>query len=260
MPYGIVGWVVAGVVGLLVLVYVGLPLLIRANMVFRIDPANLSEITREDLPEDAAEWTQNTEEELAEVGFLPVGGYVLRGMVPDVDSVFFLYACPERRTLAMDAFIQTKANPDAGTPVNTKRYVEFSTKLADGRELNTSNHSEPDPPDALPENVSRRYPGENDLSRLHRLHEACLKHEFADSKRQPLPADRPWEEVFLEDLIDEMDRKCDRGFWQRDGAAYRLSLVGAMRCTWAELPPFKGPRHRRLFDQAERWRAEYGIG
>ena len=129
--------------------------------------------------------------------------------------------------------------------------------MTDGNELNTSNHGEPDGPDALPEKVSRRFPGEFDLAALHRLHEAGLKQEFGRSPRKALPLGVPWEEVFMHDLTDEMDRKCERGDWQRDGTSYRLSWRGAYRCTWAELPPMKGRRHRRFRAQAEHYRAAY---
>lgn len=257
VPWQWIEWGLYGFAALVLLAYLGLPLMIRSMVVMRIDREQLLDVTLDELPDAEAAWVVEVETDLATQGFISLGGGILQQIATNTDSVFFIFAHLDQRTLAMATFIDSKIVTPDRQKIDRKRYVEFSTRLVDGRELNTSDHDSPDPPDHLPEKITRRYPHLHDRATLWQLHLAALDHEMPNASLKPIPLDRSWEDLLIEMLTQDMDRKCERGAWARVGSMYRMTLRGAYPNTWAELPPFKNWRRRRLVKQAAGWREKY---
>ncbi len=255
-------WIMLGVVvGLVGLAYLLLPLLIKAQMVFRLDrgPVDVDPATL--AAEDAMHFGR-VGQSLATRGYAPVGVYRLEEMVPRTRMTFALFRHPTAHTEAMATAMRSDP-PEGAEPQPPKYGVELSSELRDGREINTNNLTDSVSADQNPEKSTWVFPEESDAAALLELHDAICAELAGGTSFEKARADQPVDAWLVAQLRKEMDRKVERGYWTAEQGptetVYRMTLKGAYVNTWGELPPFKGWRRTRMLRRAEKMRERLGF-
>jgi len=118
--------------------YIGGPLLVKRMMNMNIR-APLAPLEYEQLPAAAQILFEQTSPPLQNLGFEVVAHFEMRGALGTVTPVVTLWV--NRRTAQAAAAVVTYTHA-SGQPIKNQRYLEFSTKMADGMAVMTSNSAQ----------------------------------------------------------------------------------------------------------------------
>lgn len=247
--HGLLVWVV----GFALFMYLIAPIIIRFKQKIaaqpRLEPMDLSKLTPE-----AAQFLAQTEDALAREGFTMVGHFSMPGLTANVLPVLTLYMNRPAGDKAMATAIYSIG--EAGVKLSA-RYVEFSTRYADGRAVDTNNNGTLGAFKPNPIMPTFRLPGVSDLHRLYAIHRQLLQRAEGPSSvmRPEKVIPPPGEEVawLCQAMIDGYNKQVEFGWLFLDPAigAYRPTWAGAYLMTWSELWPIKPLRKAKVRQQEQ---------
>src|SRR5439155_9841909 len=141
----------------------------------------------------------------------------------------------------------------ANAPVKIKKYLEFSTKMADGMAIMTNNSTTVGSFKKTPTADSLYAGMVQEPARLYRLH---VYRESILTKRGAarfMPAAGEELNMFAEGYEYSIRRQVGTGYFRDDGGSgvYCPSLRGAFAMTWAQLPPMNAMRAAKEKSRAE---------
>jgi hypothetical protein len=241
---------------------VGLPLLMKKMMLFNLDHP-IDPIGPDDLTETQVATLLQYQGQLEALGFTEVGWLCIKEMVPGAQIYFVLMNHPTLRVASMATMTvgvsgdSDKAAQAKSPTIPVKWNIEFSSDALDDSGYTTANINEAPTPGMEITSHSVRLPGEQDLARILKIHNARLNAKgFSEHQLKPLPVD-------LDDWISEL-RKMERrqfdaavqhGFLtpSADGRLLHITTKGAFLMTWSQLWPFKNIRMARY---SKKWRQE----
>ncbi|MEM6333531.1 MAG: hypothetical protein AAF823_09365 [Planctomycetota bacterium] len=254
---GLLGGIPLAILTLVAIAYLGLPLLIW-NM-FRFDLGEIDEI-----PPDAIENPGDPDDPtslagmitaLDRIGFVEIAR-CNASFLPNVDSMFALFALENGSHLAMVAEMTPHANETMPAP-ETKRYVEFSTEYTDDREVNTNNSPDLPSADSLKSKTTYGLPDVADPEELWRLHQTAVDLHRQRASIRPAPMDRDPVDFLIDQMRGEFQKKVDKGLYvTRETDVYTPTLRCAYLMTLGELPPFKQLRRSAANRRARNLKAE----
>lgn len=223
--------------GVLAVVYLGAPLLVwlthRQNAAPDLVPRDPQR-----LPSPADADFDALGPRLADLGFTETRRWTLAGYTPRVTAELCTMADRSRRSLAICTVFFARG---AGAARLHARAVEFVSRTADGRVLNSTNSPVPI---LMPDMGARRivqFPGLLEPAALLAAHERLAAREFAGAALEDPPAPDQIPGRLREAISAMHDWHERRGMLRRGaGGEVRLTLKGAFLQTWAALPPVKG--------------------
>jgi hypothetical protein len=220
----------------LALYYIASPILVRAATWMNPNP-RIEPVWPEYLPPEIGYYLRGAAESLTADGFAPVAHFRIAEMVPNVEALITLCINAATRDKAMAAVM---VGQSGGQTRLTARYVEFSTRYADGTILDTNNTSELSSFRPVPEKKTFQLPRVQDPRMLYRVHQALME-RFAPGKTKVLPSESDMA-VYLRRVFEEdFERQAAMGLLKLstfDGR-YRMTWKGAFVMTWGLLWPMK---------------------
>lgn len=213
--------------GLAALFYVGAPLLVFATLRLKTDAA-WQHIAPEELPRPVFEYFGATAPALIAAGF-EIRAYIkITGM---------LAGSPAPNHLALWCH-PTRGQQAGQFAIGSKMNIEFSTVLADGFTLDTSNQHDT--------GAFAKRPGKDgfraatqDIAQLYKAH--CYReHQLLKPgvpRFIPLVGEEPVK--FLENMTRDLRAQCQMGdMREASPSVFAPTLVGAFTMTWKQLPPW----------------------
>jgi hypothetical protein len=217
--------------------YLVMPLVILFAQKMDANPRLLPLLAAE-IPAEALPRLKGDTEALQAVGFAPEAYLSMPQQMPNMRVFLVMLTDRARGDKAMVTTILTK--PADGPPQLTS-YVEFSTRFADGRLVDTMNSKQVGSFNPMPGEIKTGFTGMTDLGKLHQLHRYIIEKEIG-SNTTPVVYPLGEAESYLRDvLIKGYDEQVGTGVLRLDRPAgvYRPSLIGAFKMTYRELPPLK---------------------
>jgi hypothetical protein len=240
------------VLGVFLVPYVLGPLLVFSTLKFRMPPeVVVIDPYKEPLPQEVRGYFAESYLALTQDGFELAGTMYLPGVVPNVRSLFALYANQATGEMAMTTLIVTTG----GVMELKVRYVEFVTRYSDGVVVQTNNSPELGAFKPLPQEYTTQFWDVQDLHRLLALHRF-----LADKyRRAGHPVHRLKGEfqgnvvayVARAVLEESFANQVETGYLTRTREGFRPSFKGAVIMAWQELPPIKPLRKWRKRRQAQ---------
>ena len=237
--------------------YLFFPLLILFGQKMEARPQFLP-ILPEAIPPSALTFLLNSADTLETCGFHPEAYLSLPNQMANIRVVLVLLVDRERGDKAAVTTILAK-QPDGTEKANS--YVEFSTRFASGRLVDTMNSAVLGTFDPLPNETKTTFANQKDL------HLLCNLHRFIISDVEKIPAsDAPvtYEpgkavEYFTGVLVKGYDEQVERGVLRLDekNGVYRPTIVGAYKMTWRLLFPLKQILTAKRDARARQILAEY---
>jgi hypothetical protein len=229
-------------VAVLALLYIGGPLLVKQQQAINAR-APIVPIAIERMPEEVYALFGESAAEFQSLGFELIAYFTQPGMVGNVTPYVALWTNRGAGQSACATVIYTHA---PNLPVQTKRYLEFSTKMAEGMAVMTNNATSLGSFKKVRTSDSLYAAQVQDAQQLYRLHlyrESVLTQPGAP---RFLPAPGHELESFREGSEYVIRRQVGTGYYLDAGdGVYRMTFRGAFAMTWALLPPFKGLRAAR---------------
>jgi hypothetical protein len=194
-----------------------------------------------DLPQEVAGFFHQTVKALSRVGFEPVQAFALTGQVTRAKAVLLLLV---NRTTRDMAYVRTFfGTTGVGITLKSKD-VAFSSRLADGTVIGTSNGKAFGAFKRRPNYQSIRFPTVSDPERLYRLHQAFVdRHAGGQGKILRLDEEFGGDAHAFQraSIIEEIESQVEasRLYKSPDGKAYWPTWSGAFLMTWGQAPPVK---------------------
>lgn len=237
--------------------YWAIPLVIYGTQSFSSDPT-FDEFDPETTPppKSVRKFFRQVQPQLEALGFELIHHVSISDAVPNVVMMLQLYRSQLEDDLAMSVCAFGMADGQAGRAVNLQeQYVEFSSELRDGTEINTNNTQQEPPFAKVPVKVNYLFMGMEDLDLLYTIHKTAI--QMHGGKRKPIPHDIV-EEV-RQGMINEFEQQIETGYLREGVGVFRPTVKGACMMTWKQLWPIKHIRRARRRSQNERLLADWGI-
>ena len=231
------------ILGLAALAYLGLPLVIKSTLKINARPS-LNPLRAELMPDPAQEYFAETRPKLRELGFEQAECFVMEPSVPNVKPHVTLWI--NRRTGQAVTANVLIVNVPGDKPPQIKKYVEFLTRLDDGRTILTNNSADLGAFKKTASSDALSATRIHDIGQLYKLHlwrESALGAK-SDTPRS-LPAGGTELEWFARGYEESIKRQIETGYLEvldAECGLYGPSFQGAYMMTWAELPPMKSMR------------------
>lgn len=223
------------IAGVVVAAFLLAPLAVRGRFWMNAQP-RVEERSPEALPEEAAAYFAETA-----TGFVGAG-FELRAYLrlPDFVAGVETYLAHWTHPTAGQQAIAAVAYASAGDRTHVRRHVEFLTRCVPRPIILTNNARDiPHLPD--PDADAMWSVPTDDVALLHRVHHLRERDLAIKSPPRYLPA--PGEEAaYFAAMLGKEAARFEQAGVVAAGAdgRRRLTLAGAYRLTWAEMPPFKG--------------------
>jgi hypothetical protein len=197
------------------------------------------------LPADVDHYFHGTSWALAQQGFEMVTGVFLPSQVENVVAALVFMVNRQER----DSVIAVTLHNRTPGMTTTMFHCEFVTRYQGGRVIQTNN-AQPLNAFPIPPQCTNTYlPSVHDPVELYRLHQAVCRRHGTGQKVLPLDEQYGGDALsyMATAIIEELDEAAKAGVMRLDVAAgaYRPTLSGALRMTYAELWPMKGIRLRQ---------------
>lgn len=258
----------------------GMPLLIYFT--FRAQARPTLTIVRDeiDLPLEVVSYFETVGDELEALGFTAVETMFLPQLLDNVKAVLKLYLHPQQQDLAMAVVAYALVGEQ--WKLNSK-YVEFSTRAADGRTFNLRNSRVVGAFPIAKKVSSLIYRRDHPVERIYRAHQTVLRAHAVTTKvvrlHEEFHGDAPalisagmTEEFetarelgylrYANDSQDENQTREQNPYRPTGPAstpAYVTTLRGAYMVTWNELWPIKPLNLRRHIWRSDRVMREAGV-
>lgn len=194
-------------------------------------------LSEEDIPKVVKRYLFPTIQHLEEVGFKQLGAYYLRGYVTNVRHFVVLMGNKTVHDVAVLAV--TFVHKLEGSRLSD-RHVEFSARLDDGTEVDTSN-TELVYPFYLPKGY--RYtslPWIKNVRQLHKIHRALIQHYYPGRSCTWGLDNRDPGDYLEEVLATDPARHIKTGYMYQDSSGdFRPTIKGAILTTYKRLWPIK---------------------
>jgi hypothetical protein len=233
--------------------YVGGPILIRFKQKAKAHP-KFESLDASDIPDALAHYVYSTANALREDGFIPEAYLSLPDQVPNVRAYLILLANRPSGDKAMVTVMMT--HQEGKTPQVGTHYVEFSTRYASGKVVDTMNGGTLGAFKTLPGEVKTQIPQVQDP------HALCLIHRhILDRLADVAPGDEkvmyPEGDAarYLAGVMEKgYEEQAALGLLYRDEeggeAIFRPTWYGAFYMTWGLLFPIKQIRQMRAAQRA----------
>jgi hypothetical protein len=241
--------------------YVLGPILIFFTLRFRMPPTVVSVDPRvHPLPTQARNYLGEAYTHLTAAGFENRGTILLPDLMPNVKTLFAIYANRATCDLAMSAIIV--AEDTMGGELKTS-YVEFVRRFDDDVVVQTNNSSELSSFRPIPGEHTTKFWGIRDIPRLYRIHQA-LADRFCERGRPVNQLDVNYggdvQHYVAQAVLDKSFREqVGTGYLAEDANGFHPTIPGAVIMTWKELWPIKSIRRWREKQVAQRLLAEIGL-
>jgi hypothetical protein len=248
------------VVGFLVVLfpYVVGPIIVLATLHFRMPPNVVAVDPREHpLPAQARSYFSEAYQHLTAAGFDYVATILLPDMLPNVKTLFAIYANRASCDMAMSAIIV--AEDAMGGQLKTN-YVEFVRRYDDDVVVQTNNSSELSAFKPMPNEFTTKFWEIRDIGRLYQLHLMLADH--FRQRGQPVNqldtkyAGNALRYVAHAVLEDTFRDQVGTGYLAQQPNGFRPTFKGACIMAWKELWPAKNIRRWREKRRAEGLLAE----
>jgi hypothetical protein len=250
-------WVVAGLAVLAILtpVLIG-PIVVRRKLqqparpvLEPIDPAN------GDLPGPVERFFEYVARALSSEGFEVLGYFYVGRQVVNVKALIAYLEKPTTQEGALAAVIYLKIGEKLYQI--TANRVEFFTRFLDDVSVATNNGRVIGIFGRVPGRTFVQFVGEDDLSRLYRLHRAMVD-RFGSNSRPLVRGNADVAEYLCGTMVRELDDQVQTGYYFRDVEAdlYCPTWKGAILMTWKLLWPISWIRRARVHLRAARLRRE----
>ena len=238
--------------------YLAFPLLIFFSQKMEARPQFLP-IQPTEIPSAVLTFLLNSTDALEARGFEPEAYLSLPNQMENVRVFLVLLVDRERGDKA--AVTAILARQAFGEQVTS--YVEFSTRFASGKLVDTMNSPVIGSFERLPHETKTAFANLKDLALLHNLH----RHIIADvAKIAPEDAPVVYErgravEYFGEVMVRGYDEQVEAGVLRLDEGAgvYRPTLAGAYKMTWRALFPLKWILTQARDSRARQILADYRV-
>ena len=224
--------------GALFFYYFVTPILIRTVTWMNPEP-RIEPVWLEYLPPEIGNYLRGAAESLAADGFAPVAHLHVAAAVPNVESILTLFINAATRDKAM-AVVFIPISQNAAQPRPSTKYIEFSTRYADGAAIDTNNSSELSAFKDVPEKRTFRLPQVREPGMLYRIHQAMMQ-QIAPGMEKVLPAESDITVYLRRVFQEDFERQAGIGLLYRNASdgLYRMTWEGAYRMTWGLLWPMK---------------------
>lgn len=236
-------------VGLVALVYIGFPILILKTQRLEASPRLLKfEVDDYDWPREIKKLFTSSQKALEAEGFESVGGFFLPSAANNVKTALILFVNRESRDGAM-ATAMYGDQPDGPRTL----YVEFSTRFADGRTVNTLNSKTLGSFPTREGVTTTRLPSIKDARNLYRIHKALMQEVVGAKAKKVLKLDAEFGGDAAQYLQEAAFRESyeaaeEAGYIRLDfgGEHFVPTVKGAFLMTWRELWPWKMIREQQM--------------
>ena len=249
------------VLAVMMVPYVLGPILIFFTLRFRMPPTVVTVDPRvHPLPDQARAYLGEAYQHLTAVGFENIGTILLPDLMPNVKTLFAIYANRAHTDLAMSAIIV--AETPMGGELKTS-YVEFMRRHDDDVVVQTNNSSELSSFKPMPGEHTTKLWNIRDIQRLYHIHQA-LADRFCERGRPVNELDTKYggdiQQYVAKSVLEKSFRdQVGTGYLAEDAEGFHPTIPGAVIMTWKELWPIKSIRRWREKQNAERLLAEIGL-
>ncbi|MHC4063356.1 MAG: DUF4190 domain-containing protein [Planctomycetota bacterium] len=227
------------------LLYAYIVIPIRLRSTFRISAhPELEEVSPNDkrIPEPVRAFFGDVAADLAAVYFSPVVHLIDSDTWPRATGYIALFynRSAGDQAAAIAAFV--KAAPGR---IRASYAVEFSTRFADGREVNTNNITESPSLASLAWSETERIPAMAGLGQLFEVHQArTARHGRSSEKHVPREGVHTTE--FRDGILRVFEGQVEAGYLcpEPGGEAYRPTWKGGLLMAWGQLWPMSAIRRR----------------
>lgn len=229
--------------------YIGGPILIYFTQKMKARP-RFETLEPSQMPGPVADYVYSTANALRDAGFTPESYLCLPDAVPNVKAYLILLANHAAGDKAMVTALMSEM-PDMPATLGTV-YVEFSTRYASGRLVDTMNSRQLSSFPALPHEVKNQFPAIQDPLRLYEIHRHIMaKHAgIADNDRkvmfEPGSAAAYLAQVMAQGYEEQAAVGIMRRTVEADEEIYRPTWYGAFRMTWGLMFPFQSMRRAAI--------------
>ena len=246
------------VLGILLVPHVLGPFLVLFTLKFRLPVEVIPVDPRtEPLPQSVREYFDRAYRVLTADGFELVGVMVLPSVIPNVRSLFALYANRATREMAMSTLI---VGTGQGQQIQT-RYIEFVTRFTDGVVVQTNNSRELGAFKPLPDEYTMQFWDVEDTHALYELHRLAVD-KFRRAGQPVLRLDSEFggdavrfvARAVLEETFED---QVGTGYLVRTEDGFRASPKGALIMAWQELWPCKALRRASRRSRARAFLREH---
>lgn len=251
--------IVLGVVVCVMLApYALAPLQVSSLLKFKIPPEVIEIDPQQDqLPESIRKYFYEAYEALTRNGFDLVGTIILPRFLPNVKSVFALYANRATGDQAMSTLILATG----GIEMLKDRYVEFITRYSDGVMVQTNNSAELGALKLLPQEHTTKFWEIQDLDLLYKLHR-FLAQKYRRSGKPVCKLDAEYNGnaigyVCGAVIQETLAAQVETGYLAAVPGGFKATKKGACIMGWQELWPMKAIRRARCRREAEQALVEF---
>ena len=248
--YGLGGLVLC----VLLVPYVLGPILVYFTLRFRMPPTVVAVDPRvHPLPAEARNYLSEAYRELTADGFDLVGTMFLPDLVPNVKTLFAIYANRTASDMAMSAIIVAQGGLSGELKTS---YVEFVRRYDDGVVVQTNNSAELGSFKRMPGEFTTKFWQIRDIRRLYRLHQR-LSDRFRQRGQPTFRMDAEFRgdavQYIAKAVLEETFRdQVGTGYLSEGPSGFRPTIKGAWIMAWQELWPVKALRRWREKRHAER--------
>jgi hypothetical protein len=194
------------------------------------------------LPRAIAKSFEERESSLCSLGFEPRIDALSLDYGPNIRVFFRIFVAREKPVVAICTSLLSDA---AKEPVKT--FLEFLTRLPDGRELSIHNSDLAGAPIDSPHKVSWALPDVDDAKILYSFHEdQAQKHGFMGDIEASMPSQGEELSFLIKGVKEDLSRQAELGCLQidEDDQCYRPTWAGAFLMGWYSMWPIGFLRRR----------------
>lgn len=205
-------------------VYCAFAWLIKATQKMSAEPP-ASDVAEDMVPAEVQQFSQSMVESLSALGFTKRGIVRMRDPAAQITNWVLLYSNEEGNDLAIAAIV---SSTQEGAEHIKASFVEFSTKLSDGKTVDTNNISTllPYPPSST--HVKTLLPDLNDYKQLYAIHQYVLKKRMKNASKLERPIDNAAKFIAGE-VVGSHEQQVKRGLYDfdKEAAVFKPTWKGA---------------------------------
>lgn len=206
------------------LVYCAFAWLIQSTQKLSAEPP-ASDVAADMLPPEVDQFSQSIIESLAAIGFTRRGIVRMRDPAAQITNWVLLYSNAESNDLAIAAIV---SSTQEGAEHIKASFVEFSTKLSDGRTVDTNNISTLLPYPASNTYVKTILPELNDCKKMYEVHQYVLKKRMKKASKLERATDNA-SKFIAGEVVGSHEQQVKRGlyYFDKEAAVFKPTWKGA---------------------------------